>query len=171
MLLLFNSFLFIDLYLTLKNPFFPRQQRAKWFYLYSCLGFVIYLLYFLQSQFNSDTDIDRDTDPISNDKMYPIVIMIFSIFTLTTVLLVVKRLTLKGTSRTLKQKVFFRHILYSMVYLTLLLEIFNNFYWEQIIINESIEELFEVWLTICGFLMGTIRIFEPYVFQTLRHSI
>jgi len=29
-----NSIIFLDLWLTLRNPFYPRGRRAKWYYLF-----------------------------------------------------------------------------------------------------------------------------------------
>ena len=46
--LMINSFLFIDLYYTLKNPFKPRESRSKWYFilttLYGLINFIFYSL-------------------------------------------------------------------------------------------------------------------------------
>jgi len=33
----FNFLVFLDLYLTLRNPFKPRQSRTKWYYLFAVI--------------------------------------------------------------------------------------------------------------------------------------
>jgi len=33
----FNFLVFLDLYLSLRNPFKPRQSRTKWYYLFAAI--------------------------------------------------------------------------------------------------------------------------------------
>lgn len=43
--LLLNSLVFIDLYLTMKNPFYQREKRKKWFFLIAFLSMMTLLIY------------------------------------------------------------------------------------------------------------------------------
>ena len=38
--LFFNSIVFIDLYLTIKNPFYPREHRSKFYWLLTLIIFL-----------------------------------------------------------------------------------------------------------------------------------
>jgi hypothetical protein len=50
MVLFFNSIIFIDLYLVLKNPFQRREDRIKWYYAASVIQFVIYSVIYTQTE-------------------------------------------------------------------------------------------------------------------------
>jgi hypothetical protein len=39
-----NAVLFVDLYLTIKNPFFQREKRVKWYYIGAAGVLVLMLL-------------------------------------------------------------------------------------------------------------------------------
>jgi len=45
--LVLNSIILYDLYLSLKYPFYPRELRAKWYYLFSTTIIAIFSVSYL----------------------------------------------------------------------------------------------------------------------------
>jgi hypothetical protein len=45
--LVFNFIIFLDLFLTLKKPFYPRQWRAKYYYAFAVIFSVFYWFTFM----------------------------------------------------------------------------------------------------------------------------
>lgn len=109
--LFFNSIVFIDLYLTLKHPFYPRESRAKYYW---ASGFVIIFLFMISY------NIFDPKGPGFNYKQRWIYEYIGLFLTLSTILvtfLIVSRLRIEGTSRDLKSKVLKRHLAYFGLYI------------------------------------------------------
>ena len=45
--LVFNSIILIDLYLTLKRPFYQRENRAKWYYAFAFTVLIAFSITYL----------------------------------------------------------------------------------------------------------------------------
>ena len=106
--LLLNTLIFLDLYLTLTDPFKPRKRRCN-YYIFVAIIFTIGNILAVI---------------VSNRKhyeRYKWIISIYHICAPITVfipfILVVKRLHMKGISRNLRQKIVNRHIIYFVLYL------------------------------------------------------
>lgn len=115
LMLALNMFMFFDLYFILKNPFYPRQRRAKWYYLLTSLivlsfgMFTVYSVYFKQTGVNL-LDFEPDyTIYVFTLKAY---LIITTFITTIFALLIIFRLQKPGTSKDLRRKVLSRHILY-----------------------------------------------------------
>ena len=112
-----NGLIYIDLYLTLLNPFYPRARRATCYFtimiivlaLSSCISIYTY---------QSNTYTLRIYDKLSPlSTLMQVLIIIFILSTVYTISLIVYRLCKPGTSRTLRNKVIKRYILYLTIYL------------------------------------------------------
>ena len=96
MTLVINSIIFIDLYFTLKNPFYPREKRTKFYYLLLIAMFTEQILVYV---------IFKPSGPgFSGTKLFisqgfSVTLSAFTIFAAISVLL---RLSIKGTSQELK---------------------------------------------------------------------
>lgn len=59
--LLFNSIVFIDLYLTIKNPFYPREQRAKVYWAVVAVVIILFCISFhVQGPVTADLDFEHE---------------------------------------------------------------------------------------------------------------
>lgn len=110
--MIINSVIFFDLYLVIKNPFVNRGSRMKWYVLYIGISITveIYLEYLLNPSI---------ADQITNQKIDKQGIIMFSYFGLVSFpafVNVIRRLSMKSTSRDLKMKILRRHILYFIIY-------------------------------------------------------
>jgi hypothetical protein len=123
--ILVNSFIFIDLFLTINNPFYPRFKRVRW-YAIILLGSTIGLFSCLNKSIKDNgTSIalyDRDAQGL--------LINILQILTICSIvisfvpfLLVLVRLRKKGTSKDLRNKVFRRHVISFLLFLSIILRV------------------------------------------------
>ena len=98
-----SSLIFIDLYLTLKNPFKKRSSRVKYYLLIILLNVFVTLLY-----------KKRD----NADNMFFVVYSFLTAFpAIVSAILVMKRLTVTGSSEKLKNIVKYRHLTYLLLFL------------------------------------------------------
>jgi hypothetical protein len=161
--LVFNSIILIDLYLTLQRPFKQREDRAKWYYLFAFFILLPFSITFLGFDQRNPTFFDWGRK--SWDNFYGLFCAVMGIVAFTATLLVLKRLTLEGTSKQLKSKVFKRHLLYAYLYLLSLIQVLVHFFHDESIeiIGQHIYDYLESLLDSLGIFLALVRLFDPYV--------
>ena len=113
--LLLNSLVFIDLYLTMKNPFFQREKRKKWFFLIALISMITLLTYDIIHYISYSGSIialvfNQMTEDNSPYEYYArIFVVIYVIYCFFKVVIMLMR---QGTSRNLKIKIVWRHLIY-----------------------------------------------------------
>jgi uncharacterized membrane protein YhaH (DUF805 family) len=118
--------IFLDLYFTLKNPFYPRIKRVTFYYVF--LAFVIVFTSFNIAILNwyGANDIklidDETTTHLHMDIFYYPLTIILSIMTIISYVLVMKRLLKKGTSHKLRKTVVRRYTLLFFLYFIAILD-------------------------------------------------
>lgn len=115
---LINAVLFLDLYLIMRNPFYPRSQREKRYYFWICLFIVIHLS-ITAYQVEHNTYGKFLTSFVKGNLFLPyhrhLVEAIFAA-TLCLALGILFRLRFQGKSSNLKRKILSRHILYLLLF-------------------------------------------------------
>lgn len=66
MMLYFNSVIFFDLYVTISAPFYPRENRVKYYYLVAIMLTVVYVA----TYFKIDVDLKKDYPGYSDFTLY-----------------------------------------------------------------------------------------------------
>jgi len=166
--LLFNFIIFLDLYLTLTKPFYPREWRSKYFFAFAIISSLLYSLSFLLIA--KPLQINRIEISDTMDTVYSLSLGTIGFFTFILVLQVVWILQRQGTSRVLKQKVCKRYIVYSFLYLFLLLEFMIYFLYRKYESN-AFFNFRQICMIPIGISLGVIRLFEPYVWQNFKEII
>lgn len=166
--LCFNSTVLIDLYLTLKNPFYPRGKRAKWYYLFCISVILSFSITYLIYDPMDPTFTSWGTKPY--DTAYGTVCAVLGLTSLLATILVLKRLAMKGTSRKLKMTVLKRHILYAFFYLLSLVQVLIHFFHHEAveIVGQKGYDLLESVLDSLGIYLALSRLLEPYVWQEFK---
>jgi hypothetical protein len=125
MCILVNSFIFIDLYLTIKNPFFPRSKRCRWYatttFLF-CLVFTFILIESISELGTGTTLYGESQKEVNTVFKYFTVILV--LITFVAFILVLNRLVKKGTSADLRKKVCRRHVVNFLLFLSIILRVF-----------------------------------------------
>ena len=161
-----NALLFLDLYLTLKYPFHPRESR-KWTY-FPILAFLLALGFpfiFI--------DPIGTLDDVANHVIDHLIVGLIYISSVTSIIssvLVAKRLSKKGTSKNLRWLVFKRHLIYIILYMvpcTLFVINFGGFESWFGVDPASIDKLFES----ISILLFLSRVSEPFVYKNLLQDI
>jgi len=80
-------------------------------------------------------------------------------------ILVIQRLKIKGTSAELKKKVFERHIIYSLFYVTSLMQVYIHFYSPYLLkhVSQTGFQVMELINNFIGIPLALIRLLEPFV--------
>lgn len=118
--LMLNSLVFIDLSWTLENPFYPREKRKPLFGSFVVLNVIINLSYLIGHYRGEDGDlVELELRPLSRDTLgisyyFHIIILLYVFWCFFKVFY---RLAQPGTSRTLRNRVIMRHILFMLFYL------------------------------------------------------
>ena len=126
LIILVNWFLFMDLYLMIKDPFNGRGAMYKMYYAILLLCFVVSIVVMQKTKIYW-WQLDA-TDTCKAEKQFTILVWIMGslvVLTLVCVALVVRMLAKKGTSPKLKRLVCYRHFAYMVLYL---LMFFNALY-------------------------------------------
>ena len=100
-----HSIVFMDLYFTLKNPFYPRGKRVIWYQIYLLICFLFGVLMAMST--------------LSEEAYVSIMFYVYlSLYFLTLVptVLVSFKLCKKGTSKTLRKLVVRRHLIFFAIY-------------------------------------------------------
>ena len=113
-----NTSIFVDLYLTLKNPFYPRENRIKYYHLFTfCYSTLIYL----------DIIFDITSSLLEKILLFSIIFLIMLIIPIIATVSALRRLCLRGTSQKLKNMVFRRYFVYLCIYLLIILGRLSDF--------------------------------------------
>ena len=125
-----NSIIFIDLYLTLKNPFYPREKRVSRYNIFLLVVFIfsaINILYSIISQGTNLNLYDKSRQKISIN-LFVLYTSVLFLFTVVPTLLVIFKLCRKGTSEKLRAKVIRRHLIFFSIYILSILAVFEDQY-------------------------------------------
>mmetsp|Transcript_20690 Transcript_20690/g.31680 ORF Transcript_20690/g.31680 Transcript_20690/m.31680 type:complete len:125 (+) Transcript_20690:633-1007(+) len=100
------SIVFFDLYLTLKNPFYPREKRKPYYYTYMFILMVGSVIIVLESinEFEVSIGLKKKLNFIDL-RYYVVVFSLPLLANIVTVCLSTRMLSRKGTSNNLKKKV------------------------------------------------------------------
>ena len=154
------SVVFIDLYLTLKNPFYPRGKRVIWYKIYLILCFLVGLTMIIKN-------------PDSYVKITLTIYISLYVMTLIPAFLVVVRLCKKGTSKQLRKLVVRRHLIFFAIYtfyFTILLSFDPAYGFRGLFSEETWEKIIFVYGYLGAVLAG-IRLFEPHVWGHFKRDI
>lgn len=123
-----NSIIFIDLYLTLKNPFYPREKRVFSYKIFLLVVFLFSGTNILYSIIYEGTNLNLyDKDRQSGAIFYFILYTsILTSFTIVPTILVIFKLCRKGTSKDLRAMVIRRHIIFFSIYILLILSVVDE---------------------------------------------
>lgn len=162
-----NSFLCIDLYLTVKSPFTPAASRLKVYYIFSFgVGTIISSIEALSYE-------DTDLDAAQAAEEYTILgaFLIFIIIAIPSTIFASRRILRKGVSQSVRTEVISRHIKYiAILILTFTL------YGVKIFMEDFIHVEEPDWLDAVsvytfasqGLFLSLLRITEPLVWQTFK---
>ena len=166
-----NSIAFFDLYLSLKNPFYPRSKREPLYF--GLLVLVIPLTSFLVMMILTNANENpfvSEFYPLGDDKksyvilLSPIVLVLAAIIPL---IMSYKKLSRKGTSKELKMVVKRRYMLYFFFYLILAADYIFDVKSIGILANwldsKSLKTLVPILIYAAGFPMAVGRLWEPFV--------
>ena len=123
-----NSIIFLDLYLTLNNPFHPRHKRVKWYFGMVTILYIAIIATFTKALTQQGTSLEL-YDASNNQGFIQLLKTYTIILTLSTLIpvgMVAYRLSKQGTSRDLKKKVLYRHIIYFILYVAMLVHIYYD---------------------------------------------
>ena len=123
-----NSIIFMDLYLTLKNPFYPREKRVAKYNIFLMVVFLFSAINIIYSIVAEGTNLNLYD---SSRQSTAIIIFIFYtsvlfLFTVVPTLLVTFKLCRKGTSKKLRVKVIRRHMIFFSIYILTILSVFED---------------------------------------------
>ena len=114
-----NSMLFIDLYLTLRNPFKPRESRVKWYFIFTTLMGLITIIPKTSDSLYITSYINKSLPfPLFFNKglmFLPLSIPLILV-TLIFVIKIIIQLCRKGSSNNLKKKILKRHFIYMFIF-------------------------------------------------------
>jgi hypothetical protein len=118
-----SSIIFIDLYLTLINPFHPREKRVIFYqvfiFIIGLLVFIDNCSYFIAENIKSPRLFDSES--ISN-----VLFEYLFVWTIIPSILILLRLCRRGTSKELRILVIKRHIFYSFIFLLCLFNVIDD---------------------------------------------
>lgn len=137
--MLVNSIFFIDLYLIIKNPFVPRESRMKWY-----LAFIVtFMLLKVITDIVENSNVkfaEYIQDGGENVKRVgTFFLATFAFVTIPTIVIIIKRLLVKSTSRDLKTKILKRYILYFLFYLIFMIQTILQFVESYLKINSEMD--------------------------------
>ena len=154
--------IFLDLYLTLYNPFYPRESRV-WKYYVTLIFSSFFVLGYIVYQIISGLEITKyfETGYVAWILFAPpFLVSIISSF------LVLLRLCKRGTSKKLRIIVFRRHLIYMMLYIGIFFTLGNNPI-SRIVVEPSWKPLLKVLFAPTGILLFLSRVTEPFVYQNI----
>lgn len=110
---LLNSLLFIDLYLTIRNPFYQRSKRIPLYCIFILVVETIITVLIIHTLGNVETVYGRIPEQMKQLSYLTLKTnLCLMIFPIISTMLVVYRLMTKGTSKDLKLKICKRHLMY-----------------------------------------------------------
>ena len=179
-----NCLIFVDLYLTLRNPFFPRKRRMFFYYLSASIIFTL-ILFFISMDLRSLQPDQLEGEMMKGHNTAQMVMFGYTVtlilFTVIPTFLVIRRLLRKGTSRQLKRKVVQRHLFFFLIYCIALIQMVDiqtefienwlykvveenpEFESKAMILSRSKEFVFDS----VGIALALCRITEPFFWKHL----
>ena len=174
---LMNTIVFIDLYLTLSDPFKSREGRRKYYqssiFIVVCtITFGLY--YFWDQQFG------RSESTLTTFIVYQ---NIMGFVGLTTFVLVIRRLTMNGTSADLRRTVIKKYIYIFLLYIYITslntyfiinknMISFTDADWSLTIPNLlSTEKIFVYFYYLAGFTRALLRFKEPFIYEQFKAEL
>ena len=122
-----HGLIFLDLYLTIRNPFYPRSRRNRLYKMISINIMMVSVSTLIYSFFGEGTSVDLYSSLQSGvNNLYSLYTCMLILMTIIPTTLVICRLMRKGTSRKLKTKICIRHLIYFALYLFILLKQLYN---------------------------------------------
>lgn len=115
-----NTFLFVDLYLIIINPFFDRHKRARAYFAVTAFCTITLSVFSGIYTRKYQTGIEVNDFGEGDNAQETIFISFFAIMgtvTIVSLLLSLKQLTRKGTSKQLRMQVLYRYLLYFFCYI------------------------------------------------------
>ena len=175
-----NAIIFMDLYLSLSNPFYPRAKRLPKYYLF--MGFILIWtllnsVYGVKAQALNNANVVPKwaKSSILQSRYY---ILLLAVFIIIPVILTVYRLSLKGTSEKLRKMVIRRHLIFASVYgLRVATIVYDRNYDKDklyCIMKESCEGSkgwdyialgFDILADSLGIFLALVRLMEPFVMR------
>jgi len=125
-----NSIIFIDLYLTLKNPFYPREKRVSRYNLFLLVVFIFSAINIIYSIVTAGTNLNLydKTRQSTSIVLFVLFTSVLYLFTVVPTLLVIFKLCRKGTSKKLRAKVIRRHLIFFSIYILSILAVLEDQY-------------------------------------------
>lgn len=116
----YNSMIFIDLWLSLRNPFYPRRKRRKYYNLATITLLIYVFIILITNERKLGTTLNL-YDFKNDDESFVLGYQGFFIFLIVLVWLPMIRIMMilcrKGTSKDLRHKVFKYQVIYFLLYI------------------------------------------------------
>lgn len=174
---MFNLVLFLDLYLTIKNPFEPKNARLK----IQIATMVVLTIGFACFYFPLDLKLNDQREWELDIAILIIFILIF-VVNLVVTCMIMRLLRVEGTSKELKTKVIKRHMSYFVFYTLLAVDSFLYYMYKTSQIGKNLDthakerfdwgvEIIDGALSLMGVVIAGIRLVEPYVWTNLKADL
>ena len=164
-----NSFLCIDLYLTVKSPFTPASSRCKVYYFVSFVTGII-VSWIEASRFNTKGSSEAEEATVEEITIL-ISFAIFIIIAVPATIFASRRILRKGVSESVRREVISRHIKYILI-LTLSFVLYAWKIFEEDVLDKSeagwLDQLSVYAFASQGLLLSILRVSEPLVWQTFK---
>ena len=167
--LLFHTMIFVDLYLSLRNPFYQKEKRFKFYYLFILIVMIIVGSFMYKYSEFLTQDLDIFSDIAYYDKKFLLVLRIIlsclCCITLISFGLILRIICKKGTSNKLRIKVIKNIFFWIANYMVQIVE----FYIMLDNKKNNINDYFFILLG--GYMFAYILISEPFVIYNLKDII
>lgn len=161
---------FFDLWLTVRNPFYAREKRVKYYWAFLIIqtllvvGAIIYINHFYDLEIYSRAEVNKISD--QNDfylEMLGVIGNINYVLSFVSIFAVLIQISRPGTSKEMKSKVCRRYFSYLSLFLLWIINFNINFFTP-----------FDTTLMILGALLGIpiafSRLLEPLVWQEFKKT-
>lgn len=177
-----NSMIYIDLWLTLRNPFYPRRKRNKYYNtaIFAILTYITVIL--VSNQRTKGTTLDL-YDFKNDDEFFVFGYKSFFVFLLLLVFLPMIRIIVilcrKGTSKDLRYKVLKYQIVYFWLYIITLISASHDL-WDYDVYDlanmkddgslDWVTDILDTIFNSVGIFMAFNRLFEPYIWREFEYQ-
>lgn len=171
-----NSIIFFDLWLTLRNPFYPRRKRNKYYNTFFLLVLTYsstFTIIYLTKNDISLTLYDFDKEFV----MWAFRVLLSSLFLLVIIPMIGTLLILcrRGTSKELRRKVLKYHIAFFLLYSISMIASAYDQWHSQVALGfspesyETYNKVAESIFNSVGVPMALNRLFEPFVWNEFKY--
>lgn len=168
--LFFNTVIFIDLLMTLRNPFYPGTMRILIFYLFAVLQVIAIAITFRVG--DVQTKLRPGFDFKTEHVWYLFAENILAVVIFLVTLLVFIRLASKETPALFRKRVCKQHMLYFAFYLVFLLWTFKDYYDSQMVWKWGNNACYFHWVAnSIGFFLACVRFSEPFVWSNFSADV